>query len=128
MALNYLKQDLMSGFDNDAVSAPASKQSGWKFSKGKFSVLLGGNLIVWVIFLVSVFDLNVFSMKRISVPQIPQKLSVSGIVYSETSPSVIISNEVYGIGDVVDDYTITRITRTEVEFEKGHKKIIRQVR
>lgn len=128
MALAYLRQNMMSGFDDDAVSNPAPKRSGCKFSKGKFSVLLGGNLIVWVIFLVSVFDLNVFSMSSIAVPHIPQKLSVSGIVYSETSPSVIISNQVYGIGDVVEGYTITRIARTEAEFQKGDKKIIRQVR
>ncbi|MDH4203230.1 MAG: hypothetical protein OEV87_10095 [Phycisphaerae bacterium] len=127
MGLDYLKQNPMSGFD-DAVSNPAPKRSGCKFPKGKFSVLLGGSLIAWAILLVSVFDLNVFSMNSISVPHIPQKLSVSGIVYSEMSPSVIISNEVYGIGDVVDDYTVTRIARTEVEFQKGDKKIIRQVR
>jgi hypothetical protein len=60
--------------------------------------------------------------------QIPQKLGVSGIVYNETSPSAIISNQVYGIGDVVDGYTISRITRTEVEFQKGDKIILRQVR
>ncbi|MHC4883033.1 MAG: hypothetical protein ACYTFX_10255 [Planctomycetota bacterium] len=128
MALAYLRQNPMSGFDDDAASNSAQKRSGCKFSKGKFSVLLCGNLIAWVIFLVSVLDLNVFSMNSISVPQLPQKLSVSGIVYSETSPSVIISNDVYGIGDVVDDYTVTRITRTEVEFQKDDKKIIRQVR
>jgi hypothetical protein len=128
MALNYLRQNLMSGFDNDAVSDPAPKQSGWKFSKGKLSVLLGGNLIVWVIFLVSVFDLDVFSMNRISVPHISQKLSISGILYNEKTPTAIISNQVYGVGDVVDGYTITRITRTEVEFQKDDKIIIRQVR
>ena len=73
-------------------------------------------------------DINVFSINSASIPQLPQKLSVSGIVYNEASPSVIMSKQVYGIGDVVDDYTITRIDRTEVEFQKGDKKIIRQVR
>ncbi|MHC4291045.1 MAG: hypothetical protein ACYSTR_02370 [Planctomycetota bacterium] len=117
----------MSGMDGDAGSNPTRKRSGWKFSKGRFSALLSGNLIVWVIFFVSVFGIDVFSMGKIPI-QIPQKLGVSGIVYNETSPSAIISNQVYGIGDVVDGYTISRITRTEVEFQKGDKIILRQVR
>lgn len=127
MALAYLRQNPMSGMDSDTISNPTGEPSRRKFSKGKFSVLLGGNLIVWVIFMVSVMDINVFSMNSISLPKIPQKLSVSGILYTETSPSVIISNQVYGIGDVVEGYTITRITRTEAEFQKGDKKVIRQV-
>jgi hypothetical protein len=131
MALEYLRQTVTNGLD-DAMS-PASKplkpkRSFWKFPKGKFSVLLGGNLIVWVVFAVSIIDVNVFSMDSISLPKIPQKLAVSGIVYSETSPSAIISNQVYGIGDVVEGYTISRITPTEVEFQKDGKKILRQVR
>jgi hypothetical protein len=32
------------------------------------------------------------------------------------------------VGDVVDGYTISRITQTEVEFEKNGKKLIRQTR
>jgi len=128
MSLKFLKQDPMAAYYDDAESGPASKRSGWKCSKGKFAALLGGNLIVWVVFLVSIMDINVFSINSASIPQLPQKLSVSGIVYNEASPSVIMSKQVYGIGDVVDDYTITRIDRTEVEFQKGDKKIIRQVR
>lgn len=114
--------------DDDTPSHPSGKRSGWKFSKGKFSVLLGGNLLVWVIFIVSVMDIHVFSMNSIALPTIPQKLAISGILYNEKTPTAIISNQVYGVGDVVDDYTITRITRTEVEFQKDEKIIIRQVR
>ena len=98
-----------------------------KLPKGKFSLLLSSNLIVWVIFAVSVMDIKVFSMDQIPV-HLPQKLAVSGIVYNEKTPSTIISKQVYGIGDVVDGYTISRITRTEVEFEKNGKKLIRQTR
>jgi type II secretory pathway component PulC len=104
------------------------KQSKKKLSKGKLSLLLSGNLIVWMIFAVSFLDIKVFSMNTISLPKIPQKLAVSGIVYNEKSPSAIISKQVYGVGDVVDGYTISRITRTEVEFEKNGKKLIRQTR
>jgi hypothetical protein len=128
MALDYLRQNLMSGMDEDAGSKPTAKRSRWKFSKGKFSLLLSGNLIVWVIFIVSFLDINVFSMNTISLPKIPQKLAVSGIVYNEKSPSAIISKQVYSVGDVVDGYTISRITRTEVEFEKNGKKLIRKTR
>ena len=99
-----------------------------KLPKGKLSLLLSGNLIVWVIFAVSFLDIKVFSMNTISLPKIPQKLAVSGIVYNEKSPSAIISKQVYGVGDIVDGYTISRITRTEVEFEKNGKKLIRQTR
>ena len=53
MTLNYLRQDTMGGMDSDTAPSPASKRSGWKFSKGKFSFLVGGNLIVWIIFIVS---------------------------------------------------------------------------
>ena len=128
MALDFLRQNTMSVPDDEAVTDPAGKRSAKKkLPKGKFSLLLGGNLIVWVIFGVSLIDVKGFSMDRIPV-SIPQKLSVSGIVYSENSPSVIISNQIYGVGDVVDGYTITRISRTEVEFDKNGKKITRQTR
>jgi len=129
MALAYLRQNSMSGLDCGAMTDSAGKRSvKKKLPKGKFSLLLSGNLIVWVIFAVSLMDIKVFSMDAIPVPHIPQKLSVSGIVYNEKSPSTIISKQVYGVGDVVDGYTITRISRTEVEFEKNGEKLIRQTR
>jgi type II secretory pathway component PulC len=129
MALAYLRQNSMSGPDCGATSDSTGKRSAKKkLPKGKFSLLLSGNLIVWVIFAVSLMDIKVFSMSAIPLPKIPQKLAVSGIVYNEKSPSAIISKQVYGVGDVVDGYTISRITRTEVEFEKNGKKLIRQTR
>ncbi|MHC5160667.1 MAG: SctD/MshK family protein [Planctomycetota bacterium] len=67
-------------------------------------------------------------MNTISLPKIPQKLAVSGIVYNEKSPSAIISKQVYGVGDIVDGYIISRITRTQVEFEKNGEKLVRQTR
>lgn len=119
----------MSGPDYGATSDSVGQQSvKKKLPKGKFSLLLSGNLIVWVIFAISFMDIKVFSMDTVSLPKIPQKLAVSGIVYSKTSPSAIISKQVYGVGDIVDGYTINRITRTEVEFEKNGKKLIRQTR
>ena len=127
MALEYLRQDLI---NTAGESSPTTKgrPPKRKLSKGKLSLLVGGNLIVWVIFIVSIMDINVFSMNSVSMPKMPQKLAVSGIVYNEQSPSVIISNQVYSLGDVVDGYAISRITRTEVEFQKGRKKLIRKVR
>ncbi|MCD6175142.1 MAG: hypothetical protein J7K65_05150 [Planctomycetes bacterium] len=129
MALAYLRQNSMSGSDSGTTTESAGKQSvKKKLSKGKFSLLLSSNVIVWVIFAISFMDIKVFSMDQISVPHIPQKLAVSGIVYNEKSPSAIISKQVYGVGEVVGGYTIRRITRTEVEFEKNGKKLIRQIR
>jgi type II secretory pathway component PulC len=128
MALDYLRQNMMSGMDDEAGSSSTPKRSQRKFSKGKFSLLLSSNLIVWVLFAVSFMDIQVFSMDSVSLPKIPQKLSVSGIVYNEKTPSAIISKQVYSVGDVVDGYTISRITRTEVEFEKNGKKLTRQTR
>jgi len=125
MTLAFLRQDSMPSVDS---SDSMGKQSKKKLSKGKLSLLLSGNLIVWMIFAVSFLDIKVFSMNTISLPKIPQKLAVSGIVYNEKSPSAIISKQVYGVGDVVDGYTISRITQTEVEFEKNGKKLIRQTR
>ena len=119
----------MCGLDCAETADPAGKRSvKKKLPKGKFSLLLSGNLIVWVIFAISFMDIKVFSMDQISVPHIPQKLAVSGIVYNEKTPSAIISKQVYGVGDVVDGYTIVRITRSEVEFEKNGKKLIRHTR
>ena len=129
MALAYLRQNSMSGFDSGTTSDSTGKRSAKKkLPKGKFSLLLSGNLIVWMIFAVSLMDIKVYSMNAIPLPKIPQKLAVSGIVYNEKSPSAIISKQVYGVGDVVGGYTISRITRTEVEFEKNGKKLIRQTR
>jgi hypothetical protein len=125
MTLAFLRQDSMPSVGS---SDSTGKQSKKKLSKGKLSLLLSGNLIVWMIFAVSFLDIKVFSMNTISLPKIPQKLAVSGIVYNEKSPSAIISKQVYGVGDVVDGYTISRITQTEVEFEKNGKKLIRQTR
>jgi hypothetical protein len=125
MTLAFLRQDSMPSVDS---SDSMGKQSKKKLSKGKLSLLLSGNLVVWMIFAVSFLDIKVFSMNSISLPKIPQKLAVSGIVYNEKSPSAIISKQVYGVGDVVDGYTISRITQTEVEFEKNGKKLIRQTR
>ena len=125
MTLAFLRQDSMPSVDS---SDSMGRQSKKKLSKGKLSLLLSGNLIVWMIFAVSFLDIKVFSMNTLSLPKIPQKLAVSGIVYNEKSPSAIISKQVYGVGDVVDGYTISRITRTEVEFEKNGKKLIRQTR
>ncbi len=128
MALAYLRQNSMSGSDSGTTTESAGKQSvKKKLPKGKFSLLLSGNLIVWVIFAVSMMDIKVFSMNQIPI-SLPQKLAVSGIVYNEKSPSAIISKQVYGVGEVVGGYTIRRITRTEVEFEKNGKKLIRQIR
>ena len=126
MTLAFLRQDSMPSVGTSDPMGRRSKKK--KLSKGKLSVLLSGNLIVWMIFAVSFLDIKVFSMNTISLPKIPQKLAVSGIVYNEKSPSAIISKQVYGVGDVVDGYTISRITRTEVEFEKNGKKLIRQTR
>lgn len=98
-----------------------------KVPKGKFSLLLGGNLLVWMFFLVMLLDWQVFSISQLPV-KLPQTLSVSGIIYSETSPHAIISKEAYGVGEVVEGWTIVNITRTEVRFEKGGKTIARQVR
>ena len=125
MTLAFLRQDSMPSVDS---SDSMGKQSKKKLSKGKLSLLLSGNLIVWMIFAVSFLDIKVFSMNTISLPKIPQKLAVSGIVYNEKSPSAIISKQVYGVGDVVDGYTISRITQTEVEFEKNGKKLVRKTR
>jgi hypothetical protein len=112
MTLAFLRQDSMPSVDS---SDSMGKQSKKKLSKGKLSLLLSGNLVVWMIFAVSFLDIKVFSMNSISLPKIPQKLAVSGIVYNEKSPSAIISK-------------ISRITQTEVEFEKNGKKLIRQTR
>ncbi len=128
MALAYLRQNSMSGSDSGTTTESAGKQSvKKKLPKGKFTLLLSSNVIVWVIFAVSMMDIKVFSMNQIPI-SLPQKLAVSGIVYNEKSPSAIISKQVYGVGEVVGGYTISRITRTEVEFEKNGKKLIRQIR
>ena len=126
MALEYLRQNPVNDFMDDVSSGTVSKPKK-TFSKGKFSLLLGGNLIVWVVFLIAILDIDVLSMNAVSVPHIMANLDVTGIVYCETSPSVIISNEVYGVGDEIDGYTISRITRTEVEFKKGDKVVVKQV-
>ena len=128
MALAYLRHNSISGLDSGTTTEPAEKRSvKKKVPKGKFSLLLSSNVIVWVIFAVSMMDIKVFSMNQIPI-SLPQKLAVNGIVYNEKTPSAIISKQVYGVGDVVDGYTISRITRTEVEFEKNGKKLIRQTR
>jgi len=126
MALDYLRKNPINDFMSES-SAGVQHRTAKKFSKGKFSLLLGGNLIVWVIFLVSILDIDVLSMHSVSMPHIISNLDVKGIVYNETSPSIIIANEVYGLGEVVDGYTITRITRTDVEFKKDDKIVVRQV-
>ena len=128
MALDYLRHNLMDGMDSNTGAKSASKKSRRKISRKKFSLLLGGNLIVWVFFAVSFLGIDVFSMNSIRLPKIPQKLAVSGIVYNEKSPSAIISNKVYEIGDMVDGYIISRITRTEVEFQKNGETLIRRTR
>jgi len=128
MALAYLRHNSISGLDSGTTTNSAAKRSAKKkLPKGKFSLLLSSNVIVWVIFAVSMMDIKVFSMNQIPI-SLPQKLAVNGIVYNEKTPSAIISKQVYGVGDVVDGYTISRITRTEVEFEKNGKKLIRQTR
>lgn len=128
MALDYLRQNTIVVPDYEITSKPRKKSSTKKpIPKGKFSLLLSGNLIVWVVFAVSFMDIKVFSMSGIPI-KIPQKLAVNGIVYNETSPSVIISNQVYSVGDVVDGYTVSRITQTQAEFLKNGKTIIRKVR
>lgn len=139
MSLEFLRQNPVNDFcDSPVPSAqpqPSTQlqpsthqQPAKKFSKSKFSLLLGSNLIVWVIFIVSLLNLKGFSMNEIPIPNLPCQLTVSGIIYHENSPSVIISKQVYGLGDVVDGYTIVNITRTEVEFRKGDHTIVRQVR
>ena len=126
MALEYLRQNPLNEYV-DETSAGGQVHRERKFSKKKFSLLLLGNLAVWVIFLVSILDFNVLSMGDVPVPHIIANLDVTGIVYDATSPSVIIAKKVYSVGDEVDGYIITNITRTEVEFKKGDKIVIRQV-
>ena len=126
MALEYLRQNLIDGAVSEIESDANLKQR--KFSRGKFSLLLSGNLIVWLFFAVAFLDIDVFSMNSIHLPKMPQKLAVSGILYHEKTPSALISKQVYGIGDIVDGYTITRIGRTEVEFQKDGETLIRQTR
>ncbi len=129
MALAYLRHNSISVPAEPTATTPAEEPPvRKKLPKGKFSLLLSSNVIVWVIFAVSLLDIKGFSMSRVPIPRIPQKLTVSGIVYNETAPSAIIAKQVYGVGDRVEGYTITRITRTEVEFEKNGKKLIRKTR
>ena len=128
MGLDYLRQTQIMYSENGTVAGSPNGQSEKRLSLGKFTLLLSGNLIVWLIFAVSLLGADALSMDKISKAHLPRKLEVSGIVYNEKNPSAIIEKEVYGIGDVVDGYTIIRITRTEVEFEKNGKKIIRQTR
>lgn len=127
MALDFIRQNPINDFVDGTPRPGKMVCLRKKTSKGKFSVLLGGNLLVWVFFIVSLLDMQVFSMGKIPL-DFPFKLAVNGIVYHETSPSVIIAKEVYGLGDVVDGYTIVDINRTEVRLSKGDKTIVRQVR
>ena len=129
MALAYLRNTSISGPSGEPISESAGQPSAKKkLPKGKFSMLLGGNLIVWAVFLVAILDIDVHSMSAVPMPKIPQKLAVSGIVYNEFNPTVIISKQVYGEGEVVDGYTIVDISRTEVTFQKGDKTLRRHVR
>jgi hypothetical protein len=130
MALEYFRQNPLNDLLEESsqnIQKMRQVRTKKKISKGKFSLLLGGNLVVWVFFFVSVLNLTGFSMNHIPV-QLPQTLSVSGIVYSETSPHAIISKEAYGVGDVVSGWKIVDISRTEVRFEKDGKTLARQVR
>lgn len=120
MALDYLRQSAVNDLDYTVAKPKAvkSKRSFWKIKKSRFFMLFGSNLIVWAVFATVFFDVNVFSM---DIAHLPNKLQVTGIVYNENMPTAIISNQVYEIGEVVDGYTITDISRTEVQFEKnGH--------
>lgn len=128
MSLEYLRQNAISGLDDIELPAAKPKRPPRKFFVKKFAVLLSGNLIVWSFFLVSVLDIDVHSMTGISVPHIPHKLAVTGIIYNDQKPTAIISNQVYTIGDIVDGYIIQDITRTEVQFEKDGKVVTRQMR
>lgn len=129
MALDYLRHNSINYSESETETSTSPKRSvKKKLPKGKFSLLLSGNLIIWMIFAIALLDIDVFSMDKIPTAHIPQKLSVSGIVHNEKNPSAIIEKQVYGVGDVVDGYTIVRISRTEVEFDKNGKKIIRQTR
>lgn len=131
MALAFLRQDAIGTLSSSAESKPVSARPALrKFSKSKFSLLLSGNVIVWIIFAVSLLDIHVFSMDAIdAIPvSIPLKLTVSGIIYHEISPSALIGKEVYRVGDVVDGFTIVRIDRHQVEFEKNGKTVVKEVR
>ena len=134
MALDFIRQNPLNDLVEDAapekvklVTSRMKLASEKKLPKGKFSLLLGGNLLVWVFFIVMLLDLKGFSMNEVPLP-IPGKLDISGIVYSKRSPHAIISNKAYGEGDVVDGWRIVNISRTEVRFEKDGKTIDRQVR
>ena len=46
-------------------------------------------------------------------------LSVQGIIWSEAHPLVIIENELYAQGDVVDQYTIAEIRKDGITVQSG---------
>jgi len=58
----------------------------------------------------------------------PGMMEVSGIVYSEKRPSVIIDGEVVLEGQLVKGVTVLKITRGAVEFEKDGKRWTQRIR
>lgn len=126
MALEFLRQNAINDFctsDSDI----GQKKTAKKHSKKKISILLSGNLIIWLIFAVSFFDINVFSMPSLPLFSKPNKLIVTGIVSNHKLPLAIISNKVYREGEEISGYTITSITRKGVELQKGDKTIFREL-
>jgi hypothetical protein len=52
------------------------------------------------------------------------RLELEGIVYSDTSPTALISGHVVGPGSFVEGYTVLSIGRDRVELQGDNEKIV----
>jgi len=56
------------------------------------------------------------------------KIIISGIVYTEDKPSILVGNMILYKGDEIMGVKILNINRNSVELEQGDKKWTQQVR
>ena len=127
MALHYMISDTeltKATLANRAKSAPTLKRHRYsgvqKIALLAFAVI---NVILWV------YVCEIWPKKEPPVAGFSQTGlgSVTGIMYSENKPSAIMHGKEVYQGDAVDGYTVLKIGRREVVFEKDGMVISKRV-
>ena len=110
------------------TNEPQKKESKLKIFS-KFCLLLAANIIVFIWVYnswasptgIPDLKLSLFKQSR------PTNRVVSGILYDEDNPSVLIGSNIVHEGGIVDDYKVITIYPHKVELEKDGNRFIETV-
>ncbi len=115
--------------EQKGVARPKKEGSSPK-KNAKFWLLLAGIIVFWML---SYYlwrndgELPSWKQLRYTFLKATNKLMVQGIIYNTESPYALIHGKVVHEGETISGYTVVKIHKDRVEFEKNGKKLTKQL-